>query len=534
MENKKLNSATGRPVVLATLTKNAIANLARLGAAWIVVLFLPPLLVRVLDKPTYATWVLILQIGAYVSLLDNGIQSAIGRFVARADQDPDKTAMRKTLSSTALILLTACLIATVATVICSWQLEHIFHGIPASIIFRAQWALVIVGTSLALGLPFSTFAGAFLGLQRNEINALAGGIGKLSGAAGAAWAAWHHQGLVIMALWIGAGNILQSLIFLLSSLRTGLHSLLHYAHVSRVFIREFVHFSYAMFATQLSALLITGLDMPIVVAFDFHNAAYYALAATAGSMLAAPQGAVVTPLVPVASEMSTVQSPEQLGAVVIRTTRYASATLCLFTLPLLFALFPFLRIWVGNDYATHALVFAAILVIAQFIRLTLMPYAAIGFAVGQQGRMLISPLGEGIVNLGCSVLGAIWLGALGVALGTLVGAIVGVLLHFVVSMPRTNSMMFSRRRLLFSGIFRSIACCLPAIALLAILVPRLGTVAGLALVAIGEVVTASILWRGNFEPGERYELKGVATKMCTRCLKLAKADFKESGADTRK
>lgn len=78
-----------------------------MGSSWLVVLFLPPLLVRVLDKPTFATWVLILQIGAYVGVFDGGIQSAIGRFVACADGLQDNRYMGQTLSSAGLIMLIA-------------------------------------------------------------------------------------------------------------------------------------------------------------------------------------------------------------------------------------------------------------------------------------------------------------------------------------------------------------------------------------------------------------------------------------------
>ena len=491
---------------MATVGKNAVANLIRMSAAWLAVLLLPPLLVRVLDQPTYATWVLILQIGAWVTLIDSGIQSAVSRFVARAEGLQDRRYLGHVLSSASFILIAAALAATGATVVCAWQLGHIFHGIPSSIVPGARGALLVVGISLALSLPFSAIAGAFLGLQKNEVNALAGGVGRLAGAAGAAWAAWHHQGLLAMALWIGFGNILQSALYLVSWARLRLHGVLRAGFVTGAAIREFSRFCAAMFATQLSAVLITGLDMPIVTAFDFRHAAYYAVAATAGSMLAAPQAAVITTLIPVASGMSATETPERLGQVVLKTTRYGNAILCLLTLPLLFALYPFLRLWVGLDYAGHAFPLAIILIVAQFIRLTLMSYAAIGFGTGQQQRMLISPLGEGVVNLICSVAGAWLWGALGVALGTLAGVFVGVFLHFVNSMPRTDTMVFSRLRLAISGIGRPLACCLPSLTVLLAFHRMGGLSAQLILVAVAELAAAGILWVANFDAAERRQL----------------------------
>ncbi len=496
--------------VFSKVAVNAVANLSRTGAAWAIVLFLPPLLVRVLDKPTYATWFLILQIGAYVALIDSGIQSAIGRFVARAEGLQDRRYMGQALSSAALILTVAALVAVAVTVVCSWQLDHFFHGIPTSIVPAARQSLLVIGISLAISLPFSTFAGAFLGLQMNHINALAGSVGKVAGAAGAGWAAWRHHGLLEMALWMGFGNLLQGVIYVISWKRLGLRGLLRRAFLTGRAISEFSRFCVAMFATQFAALLITGMDMPVVAAFDFHSAAYYAVAATAGSMLAAPHAAIITTLIPVASGISATEAPERLGQIVLRTTRYGTAVLCLLTLPLVVGLSPFLRLWVGVDYARHALPLAVILVAAQFVRLTLMPYAAIGFGAGQQQRMLVSPLGEGVVNLGCSVMGAWYLGAIGVALGTLVGAWAGVILHFTNSMPRTDSMKFSRRRLIFTCILKPICCCVPSLLLTLLLTRILHTPpAQVAIIAIGELVAIWILWRANFDFREREELAGL-------------------------
>jgi O-antigen/teichoic acid export membrane protein len=512
--NPDSNATEKRNISFATTAKNAGANLARMGVSWLVVLLLPPLLVRVLDKPTYATWVLILQIGAYVALFDNGIQSAIGRFAARAEELNDRAYMRQTVSSAGAVLVAAGLLTLIATLVCCWQLGHLFRGIPADIAASARVALLVIGVSLAVSLPFSTLAGAFLGLQMNEVNAVAGSTGKLLGAAGAAWAAWRHEGLAVMALWVGVGNLLQSALFYLWWRRLSRHDLVHYAHVTGGAIREFFKFCYAMFATQLSSLLITGLDMPVVAAFDFRAAAYYAVAATVSNMLSVPQGAIVSSLIPVAAGMSATETPDRLGRVVIRTTRYATSILCLLTLPLAVALFPLLRVWVGADYAAHAEPFAALLIFAQFVRLTLMPYAAVGFGAGQQDRMLVSPVAEGIVNLGCSVAGATLWGAVGVAWGTLVGAIVGVACHFVISMPRTDSMRFSRMVLSGEGILKPVACCLP-ILLLALWALRTATSGTqLAGTAVSELLAAIILWRIVFDPRERSQMLTLAKRVC--------------------
>ena len=74
----------------ATVSKNIVASLARVIVVSLVALVLPAYLTQHLPVSTYAAWVLILQLGAYVSHLDLGIQTGISKFVAeyhaRGDQ----------------------------------------------------------------------------------------------------------------------------------------------------------------------------------------------------------------------------------------------------------------------------------------------------------------------------------------------------------------------------------------------------------------------------------------------------------------
>ena len=186
------------------LARNAIANLSQRGVAWLIVLVLPPLLVRQLDKPSYATWMLLLQIGAYISLLDTSLQSSTIYFVARGQGLRDDEYAGNMLSSAGAILVLTSAFAGVFTVIASWKLSAFFHGIPLSIVSDASIALFLVGMSLSIAQPFSIIAGYFKGLQRGEIAAATTAAGKLAGACGVGWAAYHHRGLVTMAAFTAA------------------------------------------------------------------------------------------------------------------------------------------------------------------------------------------------------------------------------------------------------------------------------------------------------------------------------------------
>jgi O-antigen/teichoic acid export membrane protein len=520
------SDGTSRSAFFGVLTRNIVANLSQSGVTWLVLLFLPPLLVRVLDRQSYATWTLLLQLAAYITLIDTGIQIAIARFVARADGLGDEDYMGNLLSSAGAVLLAAGALAAALVLMVAWQLPHLFRSIPGPLLSESRKALVLLGWSLALALPFSTLAGFFRGFQRNEILALSTVTGKFLGAIGIAWAAYRHQGLAAMAAWNAAGNLVAPAAYLAVWSRSGRTALLALSRVTVRVAREFLTFCSAMLVSQLAVLLITGLDMPVVVAFDFRSAAYYAVATTASNMLIAPYGAILNALLPVAANLSATNSPERMGLALRKITRYGTAILVLLTLPLMLGMNAFLRLWVGSAYAAHAAPMAEMLVAAQFIRLITQPYAIVGFSVGQQHRMLVSPFAEGVVNLICSLIFVQKLGAIGVALGTLIGAVLGVALHFFNSIPRTDAIQISRKAFLLRDILRPIVFALPAVILLCTLrAVELRPTYYLAIVSASEIAIAVAFLRYLVEKHDREEIRDLCRRIfafISRRLALSK------------
>ena len=517
-------STSNEPKVLATMAKNAVASLLRNLTTWVVLLFLPPLLVRVLDKSSYGVWLLLLQLAAYITIFDGGIQIAVARFVARAEGLKDRAYLARLLSSCGILLLVASLATLLLTVLASWQLTVLFRSIPASVAEGARRALLVLGASLAVTLPFSALAGFFIGVQKYEIPAIATGLGRFGGALGTAWAAYHHQGLLIMALWVGSGNLLQSLIYSFYWYREGKRDLLQYSYVERAVARDFLYFCAALFVSQFSSILITGMDMPVVAAFDFRSVAYYGVAAMLSNALSIPHGAILLTLLPVAASLSANDDPRRLGQLLLKTTRFATALLCLISLPMLLLMPLFLRLWVGPDYALHTLLLAEILVAAQIIRLTMLPYAMIGFAAGQQQRMLVSPVVEGIVNLIVSLAAVRIMGARGVAIGTLIGALAGVWLHFTASLKRTDCVTVSRIQLAVQGILKPLAFAAPLLAAAMLAMRCISSPPlQLLLAACAEVLLLALFWNLAFDLGEREQFRGLIRHFASLPAKLLPA-----------
>lgn len=507
-------AASNSPVsVLPVMLKNSLANLGRLASSWLLVLIVPPLLARHLAVPTFATWMLILQLAAYVTVVQVGIEMPVSRYVARAHETGEEIHGGQILGAAVLLLVLFAFLLLTVTLIVSWNLHLLFPGIPDSLLFDAQSALLLVGMSLSVNLPFSIFSGLFQGHQKFEIPALASGVSKLSTALGVIWVALGGGGLTQMGVWAGFGPCLQSMILVMAWRRRG-HKMKLVPSVPDInAVKEFFRFCSTMLLVQFTSVLISGLDLPIVAKFAFVSAGYYAAASTACSVFSVPYTAIVSTFLPVASGLVARKSPQEAGFALMRATRYSTALVCTMSFPFVLAMNPLLRAWIGSSYASHTVLLAETLVAAQFMRLTMFPYAIMGFSAGQQGRMLTSPLTEGVVNLICSLILVRLYGGFGVALGTLVGSVVGVVLHFTNSIPATDYISVDRLQLLLSGIVKPLFVSIPPlIAVGAVVFATKDLVVQIACVILGAILIALAQYQFTLNRNERVELREIVNR----------------------
>ena len=153
----------------------------------------------------------------------------------------------------------------------------------------------------------------------------------------------------------------------------------------------------------------------------------------------------------------------------------------------------------------------AVLIVANIIRLIGAPYSIVLIAAGQQSYIKVSPLSEGITNLLASVVLGLHYGAIGVALGTLIGSVVSIGSHLWYSMPRTRlAIDFSQRQFVVSGVLLPLLCTSPLLAagaaslLGATIRPLLGVSATLlSLLAAGVLALRTRQLRSAFGAGSK-------------------------------
>ena len=182
--------------------------------------------------------------------------------------------------------------------------------------------------------------------------------------------------------------------------------------------------------------------------------------------------------------------------------------LLLIGLPLIIAAKAVLTLWVGPKYALQGALILQVLTTANMIRLSAVPYVVALIGTGQQRLVIVTPLLEGVSNLLASVIAGYFFGAVGIAIGTFTGAIVGTLGNFVYNMPRTTEIKFRFADYLRDGLLRPLVCSLPLIG--ATIVFHFSDVStqatGYTAIGAAVVVTALLVWRFGLIRSEREKL----------------------------
>src|SRR5580704_3956196 len=495
--------------------QGSASNLVRVVLSMLVSMLLPPFLVHRMPAAEYSAWVLILQLSAYVGLLDFGLQAAIGKYVAEYDASGEREASHRLVSTSFTILALAGGVACLAIGAMVWAVPRLFHQMPAALVPEVRIALVAIGLSTAIALPFSTFTATFTGLQEYFFPTIVATISRVGSAALLIVLLLLHCNLVQLALVMAGFNV-----------ATAATQFFGW----RKFLKGRVNFSFLLFhrrsATQLAKygsvlsiwslamFFVSGLDTVIVGHYQYKDTGFYAVASGAANFMLTVIASVFGPLVPAVSSMQSGSTPDRIGDLCTKIARYCTLLLCLLGLPLVFGAYPLLSLWVGKKYATQSALYLEVLVLGNVVRQLVLPYILIVVATGKQHLATIAAISEACVNIVLSIWLVQRIGAVGVAIGTLVGAFVSVGLHLLVSMPLTQSAIRLRRsRFLMQGVLRPLLIIAPSL----LLYPfwrRLNMLpAEPAVLAIWIVVTAAMAWWVVLTVEDRRELGGTLLRV---------------------
>jgi len=449
------------------ILRNAAASLGRVVAVTLAAVVLPAYLTHRLPVDRYAAWVLILQLGAYVSYLDFGIQTGVSKFVAECDARGDWRGAGRQASSGLALMLIAGGLGLILTSILAWQVPRLFSAMPSSFFHEVRVSVVLVGFSLSLSLVCSLYSAVFLGLQRYGIPMAIAAANRAAFTAAAIAIAARGGNLVAMSAGAAVINVATGVAQVVAWQRRAGPVAVSLASAESATVRSMTMYCFYQSVWTVGMLCVSGLDVALVGHYDYGQTAYYAIASMPIGFLSAVIASLLSPIMPASSAMSTRRSAAEMGAVLVTITRYSTVILLLTGLSAIVLGFPLLQLWVGGDYAVHVLPYLRVLMIANIIRNLCAPYATMICGTGRQRAAILTAVAEAIVNVSCSILLARHHGAIGVAAGTFIGSLVSVALHFATTMRLAReSISVSLTSLFLKGMLRPLVIAIPSVLLL--------------------------------------------------------------------
>jgi len=408
----------------------------------------------------FGAWALLLQIAGYVSVLDLGIQGAVGRYVAYYLADFKRKMAEDFVSSAFSILCVAAAIGFCGLAASSVYLHALFPQIPPVLLTQARIALAIVGLGISLGLPASAFRGILAGIERYElVTLIAAPAGLISSAALIALAL---AGYGIVALAVGFATV--------KLISYGAYWWVARIHgrlkINRWFIdreaaKELWSYCSSSMIWSIGMLMVSGLDVAIVARVDFARVAAYAVCVTPITIVAGAQNAMFRPLLQVGSRFFVSREMARLHSLLERSTRVCLITIVLSVAPVFLLSHQILTLWLGRSYADQATLILRLLLIGQAIRLIATPYATLLLATNNHRVARLPALAEAFSNTCSAILLGLEFGADGVACGVIVGAIVGQAMNIFYNYPRTRDVVGDGRFLVRKAIFIPLMCFIP-------------------------------------------------------------------------
>lgn len=443
----------------ATLFRNIFSNWASYAVTAVIGFTLSPFIVNALGVTGYGIWTLVLSLTGYFGLLDLGIRSSVGRFLARslALKDDDKT--NRTISTAFAILAFGGTLSLTATLLMVNVFFDSFRVDP-DLQSAAKTALLIAGLNMSCILPLGVFSSLLVAMERFDILSGVTMIGEVTRAL-----------IVVLILKLGYGVVAFSLVaFVLSVaqysamifIARSLHRPLRLSPRlvdKETFLELFSFGLYRFIWITANQLIFYSQSVIIGMYLAVGAITYYAIAATLINYGRTAVSLVTDTFYPSATRLDAQKDYAGLRGLLILGTKISLLVALPLCLGLIFLGEQFITLWMGTEYTSSAGLLA-ILALAQFSSMSQYVSALVLAGMAKHRMLAFLVLAEGLVNIVLSVFLVQKWGLVGVAWGTVLPHILSTALFvpaYTLRILRQDPIEYLRK-----AYVRPIAAALPA------------------------------------------------------------------------
>ena len=401
------------------IARNIGSNWASYLVTAVIGFFLTPVILHSLGTTGYGLWTLVLSLTGYFGLLDLGIRSSVGRFVARYIALEDEDKVNRTVSTACVILAVGGMCALLGTVVVAIFFFGNFHVEPA-LEAAGRTALIITGFNVALALPLGVFTAVLVALERYDVLSGVTILAELTRAALVLGALRLGYGLPAIA---GIALLLTALQYSASALfARSLHRSLRISFrlLDRATVKEIFGFSIYRFIWIVAIQLIFYSNSVVIGVFLGAGAiTYYAIASSLINYGRNIVSVVTDALYPTATRLDARRDMAGLQELLFLGTRLALMVTLPICIGFIFLGRQFITLWMGELYIFSAFLLA-LLTISQFGSMS--QYASTLILAGMAKHRMLAylVLAEGVVNVVLSCVLVRKMGVTGVALGAII------------------------------------------------------------------------------------------------------------------
>ena len=405
----------------------------------VITFFLTPFILSEIGDTRYGIWAIVVSITGYYGLLDLGLRAGITQYITRYFASGDIDRMNKAASS-GLALHIGCAIGVLLVTLAIFATAPFYLSFSGELKREAVWCIAVVGCSTALQFLLFPFSVALAAKQRFDIIMLTGVVARLLSAAGMYFALKSGYGLPGLCLAAAASNALEYVIRGLISARLIPELRLSWRMVNRESCRECIGFA-SWSALIATSTLVIGFTDAIVIGF-FMPAAAITFFALANNLIRyfisifTPVGHV---FFPAATSLDAKNNVIGLREMYLTASRMIALQATGIALVACFWADDFYSLWVGNGYLESGtfhpvpLLFRILMIGAVFTAAQRIGSKVLLGRRRTRGMAWLT-LTEASLNVGISVLLISRYGLLGVAIGTVIPAVLcqGALLPVMV------------------------------------------------------------------------------------------------------
>lgn len=400
-----------------------MSNWAGLGMNLAIGFFMAPYTVHKLGDAQYGVWALVMQLTGYMGVFDVGLRSALVRFVSRATARENKEELNEVLTTTLLAFGVMGVVALVlGSAIAMFALP--FLKVPAEFEAATRVAIILATITLAIGFPMGMFQAVLAGASRWD---LSNGVGVIT--------LILRTIAVIVLLESGYGLVALAVVHLVTSVlgwslgvyfaRRILDFRLSLKRASRKVLGPILDHSSNSLFISLANRINYQIDTVVISFFlPVHFVTIYVIGYELVRYFRELLNGAAQVMAPVVTGLDAQGRSEELANLILRGGKYVCFLAFFGVTTLIFVGPQFIGVWMGQQYIASSGPVLQLIALSVFASATAHVPSHTLYGLGKHRMNVWCTALEAVINITVSLVLIKRLGIYGVAVGTLVAAVI--------------------------------------------------------------------------------------------------------------